>query len=140
MYKIVLNMSIIILIKFVSPQHRRRCLAPAPHCLPRRTQDPAAVSPRLPTASLNAPKIPSSSRPGSPLPPSTHPRSCRRLARAPHCLPRRTLGSRLPFSSPTAIGDTIVYSPSRRNYIEIIVYSHKFVSIHRKLVFILHGY
>jgi hypothetical protein len=96
MYKILLNMSIIILIKFVSPQHRRppsrpgsplpssthprscRRLAPAPHCLPRRTQDPAVVSPGLPTASLVAPKIP------------------RRLAPATHYLPRRTLGSRPP--------------------------------------------
>jgi hypothetical protein len=133
MYKIVLNMSIIILIKFASPQHRRlpshpgsplppsthprscRRLAPAPHCLPRRTHDPAAVLHRLPTASLDAPKIPPPSRPGSPLHPSTHPRSRHHLVPAPHCLPRRTLGSRLPFSSPTAVGDTIVYSPSRRN-------------------------
>jgi hypothetical protein len=71
-------MSIIILIKFVSPQHRRRRLAPAPHCLPRRTHDPAVVSPRLPTASLDAPKI---------LPPSRP---------APHCLPRR-------IQDPTAV-------------------------------------
>jgi hypothetical protein len=131
MYKIVLNMSIIILIKFFSPQHRRPPSRPGSHCLPRRTQDLAAVSPRLPTASLDAPKIPLSSRPGSPLPPSMHPRSHRRLTRAPHCLPRRTLGSQLPFSSPTAIGDTIVYSPSRFHDKDLILlpYSCEYVQL-----------
>jgi hypothetical protein len=51
-----------------------RHLALAPHYLPRRAQDPTAVSPQLPIASLDAPKITPLSRPGSPLPPSTHPR------------------------------------------------------------------
>jgi hypothetical protein len=55
------------------PRTVDRYLSLASHYLPRRTQDPAAVSPRLPTASLDAPRI---------------------------------MQSSLPFSSPTAVGDT----------------------------------
>jgi hypothetical protein len=35
-----------------------RHLSLAPHCLPRRTQDPAAVSTQLPTAPSTHPRIP----------------------------------------------------------------------------------
>jgi hypothetical protein len=51
-------MSIIILVKYVSPQHRRPPSLLAAHCLPQHTQDPVVVSPLLPTTSLDAPQDP----------------------------------------------------------------------------------
>jgi hypothetical protein len=45
------------------PNIADRHLSLAPHCLPRRTQDPAAVSPRIPTASLDTPQDPAAVSP-----------------------------------------------------------------------------